>query len=203
VYDINLKELFSKSAALDAGPDSSVKAFDIPQEVFQTPSTVYFVRLELKDAKGAVESRNFYWVPSKLTEFDWAKTNYTHTPAKTSEDMTALRNLPPAHITATTRSEGTLVHLHVSNPSQALAFQVSVELEDAQGAKLPRITWSDNYIELMPGEECDLTALVPSDILSRVELKGKPEWKVKIEGWNVSPVVIAPHGASAKSERAM
>src|SRR5271157_6044326 len=47
VYDINLKELFSKSTALDAGPDSSIKAFDIPQEVFQTPSTVYFVQLEL------------------------------------------------------------------------------------------------------------------------------------------------------------
>jgi exo-1,4-beta-D-glucosaminidase len=203
VYDINLKELFSKSAALNSDPDSSTKAFDIPQEVFQAPSTVYFVQLELKDAKGAVESRNFYWVPAKLTEFDWAKTNYTHTPAKTSEDMTALRNLPSAHITATTRSEGTLVYLHVSNPSQALAFQVAVELEDAEGAKLPRITWSDNYIELMPGEERDLTALVPSDMLSRVELKGKPEWKVKIEGWNVEAVTIIPHGVPRRSERAM
>jgi exo-1,4-beta-D-glucosaminidase len=203
VYDIHLKELFSKSTALDAGPDSSVKAFDIPQEVFQTPSTVYFVQLELKNAKGAIESRNFYWVPAKLTEFDWAKTTYTHTPAKVSEDMTALRSLPPARITATARSAGTLVHLHVSNPSKALAFQVAAELDDAQGAKLPRITWSDNYIELMPGEERDLTALLPPDILSHVDLKGEPEWKVRIEGWNVEPMSLIPHATAATAEPAL
>jgi exo-1,4-beta-D-glucosaminidase len=199
VYDINLKELFSKSTALDVGPDSSIKAFDIPQEVFQTPSTLYFVQLELKNAKDTVESRNFYWVPAKLTEFDWAKTTYTHTPTKTSEDMTALQSLAPSRIAATARSAGTMVHLHVSNPSKALAFQVAAELDDAQGAKLPRITWSDNYIELMPGEERDLTALLPSDLLSRVDLKGKSGLKVKIEGWNVEPVTISSQVTPEKS----
>ncbi|WP_433985123.1 hypothetical protein RBB78_22230 [Tunturiibacter empetritectus] len=199
VYDINLKELFSKSTPLDVGPDSSIKAFDIPQEVFQTPSTVYFVQLELKNAKDMVESRNFYWVPAKLTEFDWAKTTYTHTPAKISEDMTALQSLAPSRITATARSAGTMVHLHVSNPSKALAFQIAAELDDVQGAKLPRITWSDNYIELMPGEERDLTALLPSDILSRVELKGKSGLKVKIEGWNLEPVTISSQVTPEKS----
>jgi exo-1,4-beta-D-glucosaminidase len=203
VYDLGLKELFTKSIVLDAGPDSSIKAFDIPQEVFQNPSTVYFVQLELKNAKGAVESKNFYWVPAKLTEFDWAKTDYTQTPARSSEDMTALRNLPFAHITATARSAGTLVHLHVSNPSKALAFQIAAELDDAEGAKLPRVMWSDNYIELMPGEERDLTALLPSDTLSHANLKGKPEWKVKVDGWNVKPVTVTPHASTVKSESAL
>jgi exo-1,4-beta-D-glucosaminidase len=92
-----------------------------------------------------------------------------------------------------------MVHLHVSNPSKALAFQVAAELDDAQGAKLPRITWSDNYIELMPGEERDLTALLPSDLLSRVDLKGKSGLKVKIEGWNVEPVTISSQVTPEKS----
>jgi exo-1,4-beta-D-glucosaminidase len=90
---------------------------------------------------------------------------------------------------ATARSTGKLIHLHVSNPSKALAFQVAAELDDAQGAKLSHISWSDNYIELMPGEECDLTATLP---------EVKPEWKVKIDGWNVEPLTLTPHATAMK-----
>ncbi|WP_260736490.1 glycosyl hydrolase 2 galactose-binding domain-containing protein [Tunturiibacter lichenicola] len=191
VYDLDLKELFTQSNSVDAGPDSSVKAIDIPQEVFQTASSTYFIRLELKDAKGTTVSRNFYWVPSKLTEFDWAKTNYTHTPAKTSEDMTALGSLPIAHITATAHTSGDLIRVHLTNPSTKLAFQVAAELKDEQGERLPRITWSDNYIELMPGEERELTASIPSDIIASAGSKRVEEWKVKIEGWNTAAVTVS------------
>ncbi len=172
VYDLDLKELFTKSSAVDAGPDSSVKAIDIPQEVFQAGSKTYFVKLELKDAKGTTVSRNFYWVPSKLTEFDWAKTNYTHTPAKMSEDMTALGSLPDAHITATAHSSGDLIRVHLKNPSTKLAFQIVAELKNDRGERLPRITWTDNYIELMPGEERELTASIPSDMNCWCGFKG-------------------------------
>ena len=191
VYDLDLKELFTQSSSVNAGPDSSVKAIDIPQEVFQTASSTYFIQLELKDAKGTMVSRNFYWVPSKLTEFDWAKTNYTHTPAKTSEDMTALGNLPAAHITATAHTSGNLIHVRLTNPSTKLAFQITAELKDEHGEKLPRITWSDNYIELMPGEERDLTASIPSGMIAGGGSKQVEEWKVKIEGWNTAAVTVS------------
>ncbi len=191
VYDLNLKELFTKSSSVDAGPDSSVKAIDIPQETFQTASSTYFVQLELKDAKGTIVSRNFYWVPSKLTEFDWAKTNYTHTPAKMSEDMTALGDLPAAHITATAHTSGNLIHVRLINPSTKLAFQIAAELKDEHGEKLPRITWTDNYIELMPGEERELTASIPPDMIAGAGAKRVEEWKVKIEGWNTAAVMVS------------
>ncbi|WP_433974392.1 glycosyl hydrolase 2 galactose-binding domain-containing protein [Tunturiibacter lichenicola] len=191
VYDLDLKELYTKSNSVDAGPDSSVKAIDIPQEVFQTASSTYFIRLELKDVKGTTVSRNFYWVPGKLTEFDWAKTNYTHTPAKTSEDMTALGNLPAAHITATAHTFGNLIHVRLTNPSTKLAFQIAAELKDEHGEKLPRIIWTDNYIELMPGEERELTASIPSDMIASVGSKRVEEWKVKIEGWNTAAVTAS------------
>jgi exo-1,4-beta-D-glucosaminidase len=191
VYDLDLKELYTKSNSVDAGPDSSVKAIDIPQEVFQTASSTYFIRLELKDVKGTTVSRNFYWVPGKLTEFDWAKTNYTHTPAKTSEDMTALGNLPAAHITATAHTFGNLIHVRLTNPSTKLAFQIAAELKDEHGEELPRITWTDNYIELMPGEERELTASIPSDMIANAGSKRVEEWKVKIEGWNTAAVTVS------------
>jgi hypothetical protein len=34
-------------------------------------------------------------------------------------------------------------------------------------------------------------------------LKGKPEWMVKVEGWNVEPVTITPHATAMKSEPAL
>jgi exo-1,4-beta-D-glucosaminidase len=184
VYDLDLKELFARSSALDAGPDSSTKAIDIPQNVFADTSGTYFVQLQLKDAKGKLVSTNSYWVPGKLTEFDWARTNYTHTPAKTSEDMTALASLPAAHITATATTTNNAVHVHLSNPSKKLAFQLAIELEDERGAKLPRTTWTDNYIELMPGEDRDLTAPIPTGIGTSL--------KVKVEGWNTAALTITP-----------
>ena len=190
VYDLSLKELFSKSNTLDAAADSSTKAIDIPQDVFATAAATYIVHLELKNARGHVVSTNSYWIPGKLTEFDFAKTDYTHTPAKTHENMTALASLPPAQITATAQNTGDSVQVRLSNPSKKLAFQLSVELEDEHGAKLPRITWSDNYIELLPGHERELTAQLPHETLKTLGIKDASTLKVKLEGWNVSPVTI-------------
>ncbi|WP_158941590.1 sugar-binding domain-containing protein [Granulicella sp. S190] len=195
VYNLDLKEIFAQSRAVDVGSDGTVKAMDIPQEIFQPASGVYFVQLELKDAKGAIVSRNFYWVPGKLTEFDWAKTDYTHTPAKTYEDMTALSTLRAAPLTATAQIEGNLVHLHLSNSSKGLAFQVEAQVEDNHGAKVSRVTWSDNYIELMPGEERELTASIPADSLEGSEAKSAAGWKVKIEGWNTPAVTVLARSA--------
>ncbi|MBB5059155.1 exo-1,4-beta-D-glucosaminidase [Granulicella aggregans] len=192
VYDLGLKELFTKSNTLDAASDSSTKTIDIPQDVFANTSGTYLVILELKDAKGKIVSTNSYWVPGKLTEFDFAKTNYTHTPAKTPEDMTALASLPPTNVTATAQNTGSSIHVRLSNPSKKLAFQLSVELEDEHGNKLPRITWNDNYIELLPGHAHDLTAQLPAETLKALGIKDASTLKVKLEGWNVAPITISP-----------
>jgi len=42
----------------------------------------------------------------------------------------------------------------------------------------------------MPGEERELTASIPSDMVAGS--KGVAEWKVKIEGWNTAAVTVAP-----------
>ncbi len=58
----------------------------------------FFIDLSLTDAAGNVVSRNFYWVPTTLTTFDWERTDYTHTPAERQVDLTALTHLPPAKV---------------------------------------------------------------------------------------------------------
>jgi exo-1,4-beta-D-glucosaminidase len=184
LYDLNLKQLYTQQTTVTPGADSSLKALTIPGDRFSGDSSIYFLELSLKNSQGEVVSHNFYWVPTKLTEFDWSKTDYTHTPALSHEDFTALRQLPKAEVQASLNleSDGTMsVRLH--NPSKALAFQVNVDAVDKSGRDISPLPWSDNYIELMPGETRILTAK-PSTSDS--------EASVVISGWNISSVTLHP-----------
>ena len=184
LYDLNLKQLYTQQTTVTPGADSSLKALTIPGDRFSGDSSIYFLELSLKNSQGEVISHNFYWVPTKLTEFDWSKTDYTHTPALSHEDFTALRQLPKAEVQASLNleSDGTMsVRLH--NPSKALAFQINVDGVDKSGRDISPLPWSDNYIELMPGETRILTAK-PSTSDS--------EASVVISGWNISSVTLHP-----------
>ena len=185
VYDMGLHELFSKEAAIDAPADSSLRALLIPDEVFSGKSQAYFVQLSLKDQSGKVVSQNFYWVPSKLTEFEWDKTDYTHTPASSHEDLTALRHLPEATIESSLLADaGGVVRVRLHNPSKALAFQVSVSAVDRKGSDIVPVLWSDDYIELMPGETRILSATLPGGASSAAA--------VIVSGWNIHAETLKP-----------
>ena len=183
VYDINLKKLFSKVQELTIAADTSQRTILIPDPVFANPSSLYFVDLTLRKERGEIISRNFYWIPSALTTFDWPKTDYTHTPALQHEDMKALGNMPKAQVQAhITSMKNRTVTLHLQNPSDALAFQVSVSVRNADGEDITPVIWSDNYLELMPGESRILTAQLPA---------GTPESAtVVISGWNIAEHAI-------------
>jgi exo-1,4-beta-D-glucosaminidase len=187
-YDVNLKPLFTQQKQMEAPADSSTKVFNIPDEDFQTGAKVYFANLTLKDAKGAVVSRNFYWIPAKPSTFDWAKTKYTHTPAIEHEDMTPLLSLPKAgvesHIKIGESSEGRKIEVQVRNTSKALAFQVSFAARTKTGDLIAPVLWSDNYIELMPSESRTITAILPKDAPANTE--------VLVSGWNVASEILHP-----------
>jgi exo-1,4-beta-D-glucosaminidase len=146
----------------------------------------------LSDASGRILSRNFYWVPGTLTAFDWTKTDYTHTPAARHEDLTALANLPPAKVLASAEIENTpngrVLRLHLENQSAALAFQLRAAVRTPSGGLIAPVFWSDNWIELVPGESRTLTALLPENAVSPV---------VQLEGWNLTPERITPAAATA------
>jgi exo-1,4-beta-D-glucosaminidase len=188
VYDLNLKPLFTQQKQIEASADSSMRVLEIPADIFSSGSKVYFADLTLKDAKGVVVSRNFYWIPSKLSTFDWAKTDYTHTPALQHEDMTPLLSLPKASVAAHVRGdrspEGRKVDVELRNTSQALAFQVMVAARTKSGDLIAPVFWSDNYIELMPGEARTLTAILPKDAPADAE--------VLLSGWNIAPETLHP-----------
>ena len=92
-----------------------------PENLFSGAERIFFIDLSLTDATGHVVSHNFYWVPGTLTAFDWAKTDYTHTPAARHEDLTALAHLPAAQVAAHAEIENTAhgreIHVHLANQS--------------------------------------------------------------------------------------
>ena len=142
LYDLHLKQLFSQQTTVAPEPDSSLKALTIPEENFSAASSIQFVELSLRNLPGEVVSHNFYWVPAKLTQFDWSKTDYTHTPAVSHEDLTTLRQLPRAQVESSLERtpDGTIL-VHLKNVSKALAFQVSVDGVDASGSDMSTLPW--------------------------------------------------------------
>ncbi len=193
VHNLAWKELYSSETMLDAAADSAQRVFSIPESLYQGSDRILFVDLALKDASGEVVSRNFYWVPTTLTTFDWAKTDYTRTPVTRHEDLSALTNLPPARVAARAEIENTPrgreLRLHLDNSSAVLAFQISAAVRTQSGGLIAPVIWSDNWIELTPGESRTLTALLPDS--------APGDTIVQIGGWNIAPQTITPTAAIA------
>jgi exo-1,4-beta-D-glucosaminidase len=135
-------------------------------------------------------------VPGTLTTFDWGQTDYTHTPALRHEDLTAMASLPQAQVNATAAiaqtGHGRELRIELKNASATLAFQVRAAARTTSGGLIAPVLWSDNWIELAPGESTTLTAILPADA---------PESpSIRVEGWNIAPIAIAPQAAAAASK---
>lgn len=129
-------------------------------------SPVYFIRLELKDASGAILSRNFYW----------------HEKAK--DDLTALHDLKPVTLTAkATRSDAAgraILTVTLENASTEVALMTHLQLRrKATGERVLPVFYSDNYLSLAPGESRTVTIDA-----ALADLKGDVPM-ILLDGWNV------------------
>ena len=194
VYGLAWNELFSAQSTVDSTADSAQRVFTVPSNLFAGAERIFFIDLTLADSTGRVVSHNFYWVPGTLTSFDWENTDYTHTPAARHEDLTALAHLPAAQVDAHAEMEsgarGREIHVHLANNSKTLAFQVRAAVRTSSGGLVAPVLWSDNWIELTPGESTTLTAQLPeSESATPV---------VQIDGWNVAAISLTPTAAVAR-----
>ncbi len=193
VHGLAWNELYSATAALDSSADSARRVFTLPGTLFTGADKIFFIDLKLSDAAGRVVSHNFYWVPATLTTYDWTKTRNTKTPVVSYEDLTALSHLPAATVGTQAQiaktPQGQELRLHLDNRSSVLAFQLRAAVRTAASDLIAPVYWSDNWIELAPGESATLTALLPEDA------PGAPV--VQLEGWNVPSVTITPQAAAA------
>jgi exo-1,4-beta-D-glucosaminidase len=193
VHGLKWNELYSAKASVDSIADSAQRVFTIPENLYAGPERIFFINLSLSDAAGRVLSHNFYWVPGTLTTFDWNRTDYTHTPAMRHEDLTALASLPQAQMQSSAdienRPDGRCIRLHLKNASSALAFQIRAAVRTQSGGLIAPVFWSDNWIELTPGDSTELTAQLPQSISDTPV--------IQIDGWNIAPATITPVAAVA------
>jgi exo-1,4-beta-D-glucosaminidase len=154
---------------------------------------LHFVRLTLSDAAGREVSENFYWIPARLTEFDWQHGDYRYTPALREPDFTALKALPHAHVAVEmVKSEPDgRVMLRLRNDSSALAFQIALRALDEHGGPVVPAFWSDNYVALMPGESRTLTVRSSSHGGGRIAA-------IEVAGWNVGEERVSVHSAGRR-----
>jgi exo-1,4-beta-D-glucosaminidase len=195
VHGIRWNELYSAKADVTVAADSSQRVSVLPQSLNSGLERIFFIDLTLTDSAGHVVSHNFYWVPYTLTTFNWAGTDYTHTPAELYPDLTALAHLPPATIAAHAEiadpQHGRELQLHLQNRSDALAFQVHASVRTVSGDLVAPVFWSDNWIEIAPGASTTLTVQLPEN--------APPNPVVQLDGWNIPPATITPIPVAAAS----
>ena len=201
LYDINAKEIGSKDATLDLAADSSTKAFELPKPPESDKPQTYFVRLDLRDARGKLVSDNFYWLSSKPDVIDFAaRTDTDYTPQKDFTDFTALNSLPLVKLSVRQRSESKKgegsIRVTLHNPGKAIAFMVHTRLTRGKSDDdVVPIFWDDNYVSLLPGETRELTAHYDPSALA-----GKsPE--LVVDGWNVATTSPRSHGVTEKTAK--
>jgi exo-1,4-beta-D-glucosaminidase len=179
IIDLASKELFTRTAPVDIGPDGSMKIFPVPEPAGVTPT--YFVALTLDDAAGRTVSRNVYWLSTKPDALAWDKSEWYYTPQSQYADLTGLQRLGPAEVKATARFESGRARVTLENPSKALAFLVHLAVrKGAGGEEVLPVLWEDNYVTLLPGETRQLVAAYTAQDL------GGATPVVTIDGWNVA-----------------
>jgi exo-1,4-beta-D-glucosaminidase len=90
-------------------------------------------------------------------------------------------------------ARGREVRVELENPSAALAFQVNAAVRTQAGGLIAPVIWSDNWIELVPGEKRVLTALLPDGFADGA--------KVEIASWNAGALDVTPTVVSASARR--
>jgi len=189
VHDTEWHELYKSDAEINLTPDSVQRVAEVPERLYSGASRIFFIDLTLSDAKGQTLSHNFYWVPGTLTTFDWARTDFTRTPASRHEDLTALTRLPKAEIHAQAKVQGQEIEVHIENPSGVLAFQIRAAVRTSDGGLIAPVFWSDNWVELAPGESTTLRAQLPENT--------KGDLTVHVDGWNTPAMSLTPTTAIA------
>ena len=152
------KITFNTTVSTSTTPNSS-KSISSLTSALDNIKDVVFLRLVLSDDKGAVLSRNVYWISKSLDTLDWDNSDWFYTPVTKYSDYTALNKLSTANVRASVskNTPADSAAITLENLSSGPAFFISLNLVDDTGKDVLPLTWSDNYVTLFPKEKVTLT----------------------------------------------
>jgi exo-1,4-beta-D-glucosaminidase len=156
VYDLDGRRRWSWKMAVEVGADSVWRSLKVPE--INGLSSTYFLRLQLTDAGGIVRSINWYWLSSKGDVLDWKKSKWFVTPESSYADYSALGTLGKTKLRVAVsdglkKGDSTVHEMTITNTGRVVAFQVHLRaLKGKTGDDILPVIFSDNYLELAPGE---------------------------------------------------
>lgn len=156
VYNIDGSIKYTKTAPAAIDADASKMYFAIPAATGLSPT--YFVRLQLTDNAGNVQSINWYWLSQKAEVLNWKKSTWFTTPESAYTDYTALQQIPKtalklSHKQGNAGGDSTAHEVTITNTGKSVAFFVHLRaLKGKDGDDILPVIFSDNYISLAPGE---------------------------------------------------
>ena len=178
VYNLDMTEQWSKTAAVDVPANGNVSVFAVDWPEGLTKS--HFLLLRLEDGGGKLVSENLYWlsttpdIPNKLEEFFGFP--------KSTMDHKGLATLPAVtlNVSSDVDTPGR-ASVTLENPSDALAFFVHLALTQGEGGtEVAPVFWEDNYFSLFPGQRKTVSAEY------YVEDLGGAAPAIHVDGWNVA-----------------
>ena len=155
IYNLDGSLKFAKVVTADVDADGVQKCFAIP--AIDGLSDTYFLRLQLKDAAGNTKSINWYWLSKKPDVLNWKISKWYMTPETSYTDFSALQNMGKTTLKVSSNSDkkgDTKYHsVTITNKGNTVAFQVHLRaLKGKDGDDILPVVFSDNYIQLAPGE---------------------------------------------------
>jgi exo-1,4-beta-D-glucosaminidase len=183
IYNLDGAVKFTKRITAAVEADGTAACFRLPT-VADSPAT-WFVRLQLTDAHGGVKSINWYWLSKKGDALDWGKSTWYMTPQSGYADYSALQTLGKTALTMAPaagikRADSTAYAVTLTNTGKTVAFQVHLRaLKGRSGDDILPVIFSDNYLELAPGE-----TRVVSCIYADRDAEGKAPFFVAT-AWNI------------------
>lgn len=178
VYDINSKQVLSKTKKVDIPSDGVVNdaiKIDFPDDISQ----VHFIKLLLKDSNGKVITDAFYWRSNDKYKGAWTLTG----PAVSG--FQELSKLPKVKLTVTAKQKKAdgkiIVDAVVTNTSNAISFFTQLKLQTKAGEQIKPAYYSNNFFSLLPGEKKCVTIEIDETKAMSGSLK------LLLDGWNAVP----------------
>lgn len=183
VYDLNAKRLSHHVKHVNIPPDGTINdlmTIEFPNQI--TP--VHFIKLRLMNKKGREVASSFYWRSTDVYKGAWTMTG----PAVGGFE--ALSRLRKATLNAKAQlkrnSRGQVVQVKLHNNSDALAFFTQLQLVHENGDPVKGAFYTDNFINLLPGERKEVSIELNKSASETGKLK------VQISGLNMDLFSIKP-----------
>jgi len=136
-----------------------------------------FVKLQLNDKNNLPVADNFYWLSADEEIYDWANTNWVHTPMKQYGNYMALNKLQKADLFVDAKFDGKNILVNLTNTSNTIALFNELKLLDENNDWVVPAFYSDNYFSLLPGEVKEIKIDFENENMLRYELF--------LSGWNI------------------